>query len=354
MNLKQLILTLLIIICFSGISRAQWTSSGDNISFTNGNVGIGTATPSATLHIFTNAKTGISLFGNSANWIGCDLQIQRASASSLIGAAPNIQLYDQGSGSSTMIQSYQGNLQFFTSSSAGWYEHTFLSNTGNFGIGTGNPLSLLQVDDGCTMASLGDASGQGLNYGTSYLGFNAARSVAAGSWTSHGDGVHNGGGVVYSDIAGNMLFSIIPSSGAGDQTLPDATVKNNIKMMISATDGSVHAKAFYVTLNNWPDYVFSPTYQLPELSQVKYYIDQYHHLPDMPSTSDVAQNGLNVGETEKILTRKVEELTLYLVDKDEQLTAQKKTITELQQQLAALQNDIEKIKSQVLPATVAK
>lgn len=101
-----------------------------------------------------------------------------------------------------------------------------------------------------------------------------------------------------------------------------------------AVNGSVIATSVTVKLyNNWPDYVFTPTYQLLGLLQVKRYINQYHHLPDMPSASDVAQNGLNIGETEKILTQKVEELTLYLIDKDQQLSDQQAINAKQQQQL---------------------
>ena len=82
-----------------------------------------------------------------------------------------------------------------------------------------------------------------------------------------------------------------------------------------AVAGSAVATSFTVkTVANWPDYVFKPEYQLPSLQEVKSYIDQNHHLPEMPSATEVAQDGLNLGEVNKLLAKKVEELTLYLIE----------------------------------------
>jgi hypothetical protein len=86
-----------------------------------------------------------------------------------------------------------------------------------------------------------------------------------------------------------------------------------------AVKGNVHAQQVNVNLNNWADYVFNKDYQLLPLHEVKTYIDQNHHLPDMPSAQEVIKDGLNLGEMNKLLTKKVEELTLYLIEKDKQL-----------------------------------
>jgi len=87
-----------------------------------------------------------------------------------------------------------------------------------------------------------------------------------------------------------------------------------------AVGGSVIATSVTVKLcSAWPDYVFKPTYQLKPLSEVKTYIDQNHHLPDMPSEKEVADKGLDLGEMNKLLTKKVEELTLYLIEQNKRI-----------------------------------
>jgi len=100
-----------------------------------------------------------------------------------------------------------------------------------------------------------------------------------------------------------------------------------------------------VKLNNvWPDYVFKPTYQLPSLTEVKTYIDQNKHLPEIPSEQEIAKEGQNLGEMNKLLLKKVEELTLYLIEndrkdiereakKDRRLNKLERKVTELQKKL---------------------
>ncbi|MFI5163410.1 MAG: hypothetical protein ACHQHN_19175 [Sphingobacteriales bacterium] len=82
-----------------------------------------------------------------------------------------------------------------------------------------------------------------------------------------------------------------------------------------AVNGSAIATSMTVKLYaNWPDYVFKKDYQLPKLTDIKTYIDANHRLPDMPSEQQIAKDGLNLGEMNKLLVKKVEELTLYLID----------------------------------------
>ncbi|MBB3971047.1 hypothetical protein [Mucilaginibacter phyllosphaerae] len=91
-----------------------------------------------------------------------------------------------------------------------------------------------------------------------------------------------------------------------------------------AVNGTIHTKEVKVDLTGWPDYVFNKDYKLPALSVVKQYIDLNHHLPEMPPERQVVDNGIKLGEMNRLLTKKVEELTLYLL-------AQQKEITELKQ-----------------------
>jgi len=113
-----------------------------------------------------------------------------------------------------------------------------------------------------------------------------------------------------------------------------------------AVKGNVHAEQVNVDLNNWADYVFSPTYQLPSLSQTKSYIDQNHHLPDMPSEAEVKKNGVDLGEMVKLQIKKIEELTLYLIEKDKEARMQNKVNQNLQTKIDQQQIEIEQLKEQ--------
>ena len=73
------------------------------------------------------------------------------------------------------------------------------------------------------------------------------------------------------------------------------------------------------------------------LSEVKAYVDENHHLPEIPSATEVEQNGLKLGEMNAALLKKVEELTLYIIQQKEttqkQYTKQQREIDQLKKQL---------------------
>lgn len=70
----------------------------------------------------------------------------------------------------------------------------------------------------------------------------------------------------------------------------------------------------------WPDYVFDETYELPKLEYIKDFISKYKHLPGVPSASEVLANGIDITETQEILLKKIEELTLYVLELNDRLT----------------------------------
>jgi len=126
-----------------------------------------------------------------------------------------------------------------------------------------------------------------------------------------------------------------------------------------SVNGNIRSKQVKVELANWPDYVFKPAYALPSLTKVKTYINKYQHLPDMPSEKQVTDEGLNLGEVEKGLTKKVEELTLYLIEQNKQIIQQNKQIVDQQKvnqsdkaQLRSQQEQINQLTQQL--STVIK
>lgn len=112
-------------------------------------------------------------------------------------------------------------------------------------------------------------------------------------------------------------------------------------------NGTMHSKQVNIDLNGWADYVFNKDYQLPSLKDIKAYINLNHHLPDMPSEQEVIKDGLNLGEMNKLLTKKVEELTLYLIEKDKQISEQQKVNQSFQQQLNYLMKQLKDPKATV-------
>ena len=85
-------------------------------------------------------------------------------------------------------------------------------------------------------------------------------------------------------------------------------------------NGTVHAKEVLIDLNGpLADYVFDPGYALPSLTEVKKYIEENKHLPDMPSAAQVEKGGMSVGEMQNLLLQKIEELTLYTLEQQREI-----------------------------------
>jgi hypothetical protein len=123
-------------------------------------------------------------------------------------------------------------------------------------------------------------------------------------------------------------------SGNLNRSDADFTAKNLTAANIY-NNGNLWSKQVVVALTNpWADYVFKSTYRLSTLAEVKAYIAKNHHLADMPSEQEVVKSGINLGEMDIKLLRKVEELTLYLVDlkrDNDELRQQNKTLKQNQQ-----------------------
>ena len=69
----------------------------------------------------------------------------------------------------------------------------------------------------------------------------------------------------------------------------------------------------------WADFVFDKNYALRPLSKLENYIKINKHLPEMPSTSDVNKEGIDLAETQALLLQKVEELTLYVIEQNKKI-----------------------------------
>ncbi|MBA3899208.1 MAG: hypothetical protein H0X62_03210 [Bacteroidetes bacterium] len=98
--------------------------------------------------------------------------------------------------------------------------------------------------------------------------------------------------------------------------------------------GKIIAEEIEVKLaNTWPDYVFEKDYQLISLEQVKKHIEAEKHLPGMPSAKEVEENGLALGEMQRLMMEKIEELFLHTIKLNEELLELKQANEELKSQI---------------------
>ena len=78
--------------------------------------------------------------------------------------------------------------------------------------------------------------------------------------------------------------------------------------------GKVIAEEVKVQLKtSWPDYVFANDYKLLPIDELEKLIIKNKHLPNIPSAAEVEKNGISLGDMNKRLMEKVEELTLYII-----------------------------------------
>lgn len=81
-----------------------------------------------------------------------------------------------------------------------------------------------------------------------------------------------------------------------------------------SVDGAVVAREVRVTANDWADFVFKKSYNLPTLESVEQFITDNGHLPGIPSEQEVKENGVSLNDMQVKLLQKVEELTLYVIE----------------------------------------
>jgi hypothetical protein len=94
-----------------------------------------------------------------------------------------------------------------------------------------------------------------------------------------------------------------------------------------AVSGKLVAQSIYVTnVNNWADYVFASDYKLPKLYDVEAFYKENKHLPEIPTAREVEEKGIDVAEMNTLLLKKVEELTMYVVEQQKQMDALKEEV----------------------------
>ena len=200
-----------------------------------------------------------------------------------------------------------------------------LDNTGRLGIGTTTPTTLLNVNGGAIRLNNPGLYPYGINIDVNFTG----------SWAREYSISYNGTGKLFSwgvaGLNGTINYAYIGGNTTAESahSNPWIAFKPNGNVGIGTTNpqaklavnGDVFAKKVKVTQASadWPDYVFELNYQLPSLRDVEKYILEHKHLPDVPSAAIVEKEGQDLGEMNKILMQKVEELTLYLIEQDKRI-----------------------------------
>ena len=109
----------------------------------------------------------------------------------------------------------------------------------------------------------------------------------------------------------------------------DNTFAGDYDYSLAVKGGVLTSKVYVKEVDEWHDYVFADDYHLMPLCELEKYIRDNKHLPDLPSDSDIKENGYDVAIMEGVLLKKIEELTLYTIELQRQLQAQQNVIDKL-------------------------
>jgi len=202
------------------------------------------------------------------------------------------------------------------------------TQTGNFIIKTNGADRMFVHDDGKVGINFAGSSTHMLAVGQNAFGYTGIDfyndlNVRRGNLR-----FSNTDGFLRSEGTGTFNISVA-NAGHGIILHPEGTISIGNLGFINGYKLSVYGKAtaseFTVTaLNQWPDYVFEKDYHLKPLSEVKKFIEQNKHLPNIPAAAEIEKSGVPLGDMSKRLMEKVEELTLYIIQLQEQVDELKK------------------------------
>ena len=269
----------------------QWTTAGNTIYYSTGNVGIGTLTPDTKLHV-----EGAVKIADGTQAVG---KILTSDANGLA--------------SWQLAGTYS---QWTTAGNDIHY------STGNIGIGTLTPDTKLHVEGAVKIADGTQAAGKILTSDAN--GLASWQPAATGSqWTTTGTTIHYGTGKVL--IGDPNLAGFKGTPGAYQLYVQGGILTEKVKAAVATT-------------NDWSDYVFAKDYKLKSLKEVELFVKANKHLPNVPSAQEVVKEGIDLVKMDAKLLEKIEELTLYLIELDKKNADQQKQIVELENTVKILQN----------------
>jgi hypothetical protein len=298
----------ILLVVFGGIiisSYSQTWTPGTGILYTNPTttkVGIGLTYPTELFHI----NGGALKIGNSTS------ATDRAVSMLKFGDGSYVQI---GEWEADDLLSFKATRYNFTN--------------GNVGIGTNNPHQNLHIVNGnilITAQSVTNRSdmqlqAMGSANGSILFGSVASSDCKMGIWGieylngqeagAYGLNFWKPSSACNTGLSGNYFLFLADNGNIG--------IGTNQPMEKLSVNGKICAKEVRVTLSGWPDFVFTKDYSLMSLQAIEQYIKTNQHLPDIPNATEVEENGIQLGEMNALLLKKIEELTLHLIDLQKQI-----------------------------------
>ncbi len=260
-----------------------------------GSVGIGIESPEAALHVI-----GDELISETGDGY---LQIGSPTGTHLRFDNNEILARNADSPSLLYLQYWSGNLSLCD------------NNAGRVGVGTSNPQAKLHITDGTdvTLAGGGElvlGPTTGANIALDGNEIQSRNNGTAATLFVHSDG-------------GDLLLVPNETGQVGIGVTSSATMPSNDYLL--AVDGKIISEEVRVEVSgSWPDYVFDQDYALTPLPELEKHITEHGRLPGIPSASQVEQEGILLGDMQRAMLEKIEELTLYVIALQKEIEALKK------------------------------
>lgn len=201
-----------------------------------------------------------------------------------------------------------------------------LTNT-NTGSGVTSGALIMQVKNNLSIQN--HASGNLTLIGSGVtLSFNSQRAYMGETVSSMSSLAylnirrHNDNGLrVRSTGTGKYGILSIANTNESALLVSDVTdpIADNYNFKVTG-GGEVYARKYITTLNPFPDYVFSEDYELMSYQNLRNFIYTNKHLPNIPKATTIEENGMDLGELNRLLVEKVEELTLYILELEDRLS----------------------------------
>ncbi|MGY5351846.1 hypothetical protein ACXGQW_04665 [Wenyingzhuangia sp. IMCC45533] len=173
-----------------------------------------------------------------------------------------------------------------------------------------------------------DGAGIKVDTGTDYSFVRIGREAHDAIIADNRDDKFYGGGYwfrVHDESLGNKYRDVMILSSSGNVGIGVRNPQNKLSV-----NGTIWAKEVKVSLTDAADWVFEEDYDLKPLSEVKKFVQENKHLPEIPSAEEFRKEDLKVSEMTNKLLQKIEELTLYTIEQEEKLEAQEYRIKRLE------------------------
>lgn len=297
-------LTKLFVNSNGGVSVGGSSTPPSGGLYVNGNTGIGTSSPSVKLHV-NGSDEVLRLDGTNPY-----MQFFSSSAA---------KSYIQSTGNDfklgTVGTNTLGKVQFTAGSST----VMTLTSSGRVGVGTTSPSSTFHVKvNGEAMRVEGTDA-----YIQFYSGTTAKSFIQrVGNDFKLGTSTGNTSGDLILTTSGGSVWLL----DDGRMSIGTSAAGTGYKLSVA---GKVICEELKVELMPFPDYVFDESYDLASLDEVESYIKANKRLPGFPAASEVEEN-MGVGELQRKMMEKIEELTLYVIDLQKQNNALKEKVTALE------------------------